>query len=182
MGNTSHRVCQWLWHVISILLCIILRLSRQIKWNTKANWCYYSHTNTNVSALCRVDEISFVRLYFMLYKYHWNIQLVGSATDCYEMNGNMFEIFSTRHHCLWIYLQAQTIYKSPFRYFPWLRTCGGIVGCGHNINGLMQDRRNLVANALELRPSCTSPSIYPKPFPQVLNIFAIDLNMLVLSE
>ena len=31
-----------------------------------------------------------------------------------------------------------------------------------NIDGLMQERRNSIANALELRPSCTNPSLWCK--------------------
>ena len=32
-----------------------------------------------------------------------------------------------------------------------------------NPSGLMQERRNSIANALELRLSCTNPSIWTKP-------------------
>ena len=34
------------------------------------------------------------------------------------------------------------------------------VGTEIRIDGLVQERRNSIANALELRPSCTNPLIY----------------------
>ena len=36
--------------------------------------------------------------------------------------------------------------------------------------GLVQERRNSIANALELRLSCTNSSIWPSPLPESVSI------------
>ena len=48
-----------------------------------------------------------------------------------------------------------------------IQDCVGILITGSawfNIHGLVQERRNSIANALELRLSCTKPSIWIQSF------------------
>ena len=48
--------------------------------------------------------------------------------------------------------------------------------CAHHIDGLVQERRNSIANAPELRLSCNNPSMYTH-YPQVeLMYLPIYLN------
>ena len=44
--------------------------------------------------------------------------------------------------------------------YQWRNPCRGYVHTQGYINGLVQERRNSIANALELHLSCTNPSIY----------------------
>ena len=42
---------------------------------------------------------------------------------------------------------------------PTQQRCAGDIRMAHHIDGLVQERRNSIANALELRLSCTNPWI-----------------------
>ena len=51
----------------------------------------------------------------------------------------------------------------------WMYNRRDFVFCGEYFDGLLQERRNSIANALELHLSCTDPSIYDRKvmFPQI---------------
>ena len=123
----------------------------------------YSLKLVNFTLISTINILSII--YEIAITPHWSLVNIGSAPSLYLSQcwpRSLSPYYVTRlqwvnYGCLlWVFWRKM-IYKWTWLYF---HAKSSLFKFHMHFDGLVQERRNSVANALELRLSCTDPPIY----------------------
>ena len=112
----------------------------------------------------------------------------GSYINLYNWTNNSYDYVMTQGYILYHSPFMRETYESPFNSphngpLMWnVSPCRGVIVMDSYIDGLMQDRRNSIVNALGMRLSCSNPTIkymyhnqHPPCIAGILTYFTVDI-------